>query len=362
MEALGAAGEREGTRSTGVVAGLTVEDIVLALVRSLRLVLSLLLVVGIGTVILLLTMKNRYVASVAFVPEVRAEGLPAQLATLAAIARVSVPASQQSQSPQFYASVLESRPIEYAVLTRRYAVGESAQIGAVGDSATLVEVLEAKGRTSSERLWNAARKLSKLSSTTYDLRTAIIRVSVQMHSPRLAADVANAYAIELDRFNREVRRSQARARRQFIENRLQEVSEDLSGAENAAKVFLARNRQYKESPTLQFEFNRLQRALTVQQELYLDLRRQLDAAKIAEVNDLPVISIIEPAIPPERKSGPSRAKWLVLVLVLAFLLTGAYVVIREYHTRLFPSLAPTMRRAWRQAWKRDAATPASRST
>ena len=338
--------------------GVTWGEMTLALAAGIRLLVAVPLIVGIGAAALLLQVRNRYVASVAMVPEVRGEGLPGQLATLAAIARVTVPASQQSQSPQFYASVLRSRPIVYAVLSRRYALPvRPLDI----DSVMLVDILEAKGRTPAERFENAARKLQRVTDVTYDLRTAIIRVSVEMRSPILAAAVANAYAGELDRFNREVRQSQARARRQFIEEQLRGASTDLARAEDAVKSFLVRNRQYQESPPLVFEFTRLQRALTVQQELYLDLRRQLDAARISEVNDLPVVSVIESAIPPVRKSGPARTKWLLGMMFLAVAVVGAYLVLRQYHARLFPALVPAANQAWRQlhrtGWRARGSAP-----
>jgi uncharacterized protein involved in exopolysaccharide biosynthesis len=132
----------------------------------------------------------------------------------------------------------------------------------------------------------------------------------------------------------------------FIDERLRLASADLAAAEDAVRGFLQRNRQYQDSPSLQFEYTRLQRSLTVQQELFLDLRRQLDAAKIAEVNDLPVISVIEPAIAPKRKSGPSRKKWLLVSLLLVVGGAAGVVVLREHHRRLAPGLADTLGEMW----------------
>jgi uncharacterized protein involved in exopolysaccharide biosynthesis len=76
-------------------------------------------------------------------------------------------------------------------------------------------------------------------------------------------------------------------------------------------MFVERNRLYAQSPSLQFEYTRLERAYTIQSELYLELRRQLDAARIAEVDDVPTLTTIESAIPPARKSGPHRLRWVL---------------------------------------------------
>src|SRR2546425_11827183 len=139
-----------GPTRTAEPGGVTWGEIMLALGAGMRMLVAVPLIVGIGAAALLLEVGNQYVATVAIVPEVRGEGLPGQLATLAAIARVSVPASQQSQSPQFYASVLRSRPIMYAVLTQRYRV--TPEKPSETDSVQLIDILKVQGGTTAERL------------------------------------------------------------------------------------------------------------------------------------------------------------------------------------------------------------------
>jgi len=150
--------------------------------------------------------------------------------------------------------------------------------------------------------------------------------------------VANAYVDELNRFNQNKRQLQARARRRFVEDRVEATGRDLATAESAVRDFLSRNRQYQNSPSLTFEYQRLQRAVALQQDLYVDLRRQLDAARIAEVDDTPTITTIEPAIPPQLKSWPSRKAWVLSSALGAFAVLATLLVLIEHRATLMPGL------------------------
>lgn len=332
--------------SPGPASTLTTRDVATTFARHRRQILLSTLAITILTVAVLLLIPARYTALISIVPESRGGVGAGELAGLAALAGVSLPGiggGPVGQTPQFYASVLTSRPILYAVLNRRYlATGSNGGL-AGRDSVELVEILGAQGDTPAMRLWNAAKKLSSHLEVHTDVRTGIVTLTVEHTSPELAASVATAFVEELERFNRNARQSQARARREFTENRVAVASHDLQAAEDSLRAFLLHNRQFEGSPTLRFENERLERALMVQRELYLQLRRELDAARIAEVDDLPAITVVEPAIVPQRRSGPSRRTWLGAVLLLALVAQGGWFVLVDHHGRLAPNLAPALR-------------------
>src|SRR5438132_8548828 len=50
----------------------------------------------------------------------------------------------------------------------------------------------------------------------------------------------------------------------------------------------------------------------IRQEVSLTLRREYETARIEEVNDTPVITVIDPPVPPHERSSPKR---LLLVLM-----------------------------------------------
>ncbi len=79
-------------------------------------------------------------------------------------------------------------------------------------------------------------------------------------------------------------------------------------------------------PQIQLEFNRLARDVKVQEGVYSALTQQLEQAKIAEAQDVPVVQLLDPALPPAspkpRKIG---LQMLISGVVSAF--AGVFLVL-----------------------------------
>ena len=261
-----------------------------------------------------------YTATTSFVPEVRSQGrVPAGLAGVAGQLGISLGA-EASQSPMFYADVAKSREILDRLLLARYA--DPLATRDPDDSTTLLSVLRPGGRNGADSLERGAKKLAGLVSVGVDAQTNIVTVKVELPSPDLAAAVANRLVAYVNDFNAQTRQSQARERRKFVEQRVAASEQDLHEAEDALKRFYQANRSWLQAPHLIFEEGQLRRQVALRQELYLTLRREYETARIEEVNDTPVITVIDTAVPPQRKSSPKRRLWAAL----AFVLTGIFGV------------------------------------
>jgi uncharacterized protein involved in exopolysaccharide biosynthesis len=70
----------------------------------------------------------------------------------------------------------------------------------------------------------------------------VIAISVEASRAALAADIANTYAEELDRFNQEVNMTRGKKNRIFIEDRLEKVKKDLRAAGESLRVFQEKHR------------------------------------------------------------------------------------------------------------------------
>ncbi len=253
-----------------------------------------------------------YTATTTFVPEVRSPtNLPAGLTSLTG--QLGIPlGGQPSQSPQFYASVVTSRELLERVLLSRYPDPRSPSVAS--DSTTLLRILGVKGRTSADSLQRGVKKLLRLISVDADNQTNIVRLSVSGRYPVLAATVANRLVKYLNEFNAQTRQSQARERRKFTEQRVADAGAALREAEEAVRTFYERNRGWQQAPELVFQDARLRRQVEVSQEVYLTMRRQYETARIDEVNDTPVLTVIDPATPPEERSRPNRILWILTAL------------------------------------------------
>lgn len=282
--------------------------------------------------ILLLLVAPTFTATTSFVPEANRQPLlPGNLAGLAGQFGLSLGA-EPSQSPRFYADVAKSREILERVLLTRYAVSGSAN--SAPDSATLLQWLPVRGRDLADSLERGRKKLRKRLSVRVDMQTNIVSLSVDAKDPLLASQIANRFIEYLNDFNAKTRQSQARERRKFIEERVQQGEQDLRDAEEGLKTFYQRNYQWQESPQLVFEEGRLRRRVELQQELYLTLRREYETARIEEVNDTPVLTVIDPAVPPHKKSAPDTLLLLVLTAVVGTTIGVAAAFGAEYIGRL----------------------------
>ena len=303
-----------------------------AVLRSWRVVAALV----VGAVALVVAywalVPRTYTASVAFVPENRnqSRGVPTGIAGLIGQFGVSL-GSDGTQSPRFYAAVLKGRALTEQLLLSRFPDPRGGR--QPGDSATLLQLLGVKGLNSVDSLHNGVLALDQLVAVDVDNLTNIVRLTVDSHYPTLAAQVANRLVDYLNEFNAKTRQSQARARRVFVEARVQEGESDLRQGETELKTFYERNRSWQESPQLVFEEGRLRRQVDLRQEVQRTLRREYETARIEEVNDTPVITVIEPATLPTQPSAPRLGALLGIALLFSVFIAVSWAVVARFMER-----------------------------
>lgn len=244
---------------------------------------------------------NKYRAVAQLYPEQRTSSSgAANLGSFAGLAQqFGVGLASGAQSPQFYVQVLSSRRLLDDVLRARV-------VPSGRDSLTLVDYLD-DSEPEAERYEQAVRKLRDATEASVNARTNIVEIAVSLRDRNVSAQAVALYVEALNRFNLSTRQSQAGQRRRFVESRLAESQDSLSHVDEEIRAFLTRNRQYRESPSLAFEYERLQRELGSYQQLNTGLRRDYDTARLDEVNDTPVLSVVDPPRAPAKKSSPSRA-------------------------------------------------------
>ncbi len=312
-------------------------DLLSPLLRQRRIVVGLPLAAAVVTILLCLVLPPLYTATTTFIPETRTQGqLPQGLSGLAGLVGefgLALP-QQAGQSPRFYATVLRSREIMEPVLLSRYRVPRGGADRNPGDSATLLRILKIRGRTLADSLEWGIKKLNQLLSVNVDLQTNIVTVSVDTRDPVLSATVAARFIGFLNEFNTKHRESQARERRKFAEQRLADADSGLRRAEAAVKSFYEHNRGWQESPSLVFAETELRRQVQVGQEVYLTLRRGFETARIEEVNDTPVITVIDAAVVPARKSWPRLGPLTLLALVVGTMVGWVWAYAADYLNRV----------------------------
>lgn len=264
-----------------------------------------------------------YTSSGTFTPQDRQQSQLSQFSGLASQFGMSLPVSLGGgQSPAFYAELIRSENLLSEVVAHDYPAASSDGAGD-STSADLVEYFDAPGDTRPERVASAVNILRDRMSAGSDTETGVVSLSVTTGRPELSRQVADRIIELVNRFNLQRRRTQAGAERRFLEGRVEKARVELEAAEDSLERFLESNRSYRNSPTLQFRHQDLQRQVDMEQQIYTSLVQSLQQARIEEVRSTPVITVVEPPRVPAR---PDRAS-LVLVALLGLVigLIGAVI-------------------------------------
>ncbi len=227
------------------------------------------------------------------------------------------------QSVEFYAKVLESRELLHKAVQKEYVFSDRALGEETGDTlrGTLLDLFNIQGETHESRLFAAVRNLDGRVSVRSDLRAGLVVVSTTAPWPELAAQINRTLLQLLNDFNLESRQSQAGAERSFVEERLEETKAAYDEAESELLRFHQVNRRYVDSPELVLEEQQLQRRVTHQQQLYTTLQQLYERARIDEVRNTPIMTVVEPPEVNIRRTGG-----LVLFALLGLLLGGMLAV------------------------------------
>jgi uncharacterized protein involved in exopolysaccharide biosynthesis len=325
-------------------------DLVTPLVRRWKLIAGTALVSGVLAAVALLLARPMYTAITTFTPETStSSGSVAGFAALAGVAsQLGLGAAGSgSVSPDFFVELAGSSELLRSTLLAEFPDAEAA-----GRPRPLLEILEVRGKTPEERLQRGVIILGDRITVSADKPTGIVTLEVDMRTPQLAAAVANHLVQLLNRFNLERRQSQSREQRRFTGERVAEAEGDLRQAERTELAFLQRNRDYSSSPLLTFEGQRLSRDVQVKQELFLTLSKAHAEARIAEVRDTPVLTVIDSAVAPFRRSSPRRTVGVLIAMVLGTALGVALAYVVDFRARAIPERHPdyqAMRQAWAEA-------------
>ncbi len=219
-----------------------------------------------------------------------------------------------------YPEIVRSRQLLTRVLEQRFPTARHRTV-------RLLDRLT-RPAPAARRLDLGVRRLRRRVDPALDRRTGILTVRVSLDDPVLAAGVATAACAALQDIVVHSMNTQAGANRRFIEARVAEARRDLARAEDALRAFRENNLRGS-SPRLLTGEARLVREMRTQEEIMLTLTRQYEIARVEEQKNVPVINVLDPAVPPAFRSAPRRSLLAALGLLLALACGAAWVLARE---------------------------------
>ncbi len=335
--------------------------LVSVLLRWRRTIVVLVLASGAAGLATGLLTTRVYRSSATFLPQV-SEGSPSGLALVASQFGIRVP-SGGGWGPPVYVELLRSRALLEPIALDTVVVAEQG-----GRRVAVMDLLHVEGSTDAQRADRAVRALGGIAKSREVRALGAVEVAVTTRWPSVSLALADRLVRGVSEFNIETRKSQAAAERQFVEAQAGEAERALREAEDRLQSFLQRNRVIS-SPQLQFEYDRLQRQVAFRQQVYTVLVQNREEARIREVRDTPVITVLEtPHLPLVSEPRRSVLRGVVgglfggmlgtLIAFLAQAISGAQREqngdAREFF-RLVSEATPRFLRRWVAGGSRDGA-------
>jgi uncharacterized protein involved in exopolysaccharide biosynthesis len=283
------------------------------LVRSRWRIVRWMLIGAVAAALMILPRPRTYVASASFI----SEGNDAQRSSLSALAGqigITIPTGSQSLSPDFYLSLLRSRVVLLTIVRDTITVPEMG-----GKRMTVLDLLEIPSGSVPRREEQGVSLLQRLMSVSVAKSTGVVEYSIATRWRSVSLALVAALLDGVNDYNERTRQGQATAERKFIEGRLALATSQLRDSENRLANFLNTNRNFSSSPDLVLERDRLQRDLTLRQQVFTTLTQAYEEARIREVRDTPVITVFEP---PSAPTVP-KARGLVVGVLLGLVLGAA---------------------------------------
>jgi len=230
-------------------------------------------------------------------------------------------AARADVSPQFYADLLVSRSLLRAVVLTVFDTE-----GAPPFHGTLVEYFDQKGGGQEKDVLGAIRALDGCVLVTTSRATGVVSFEVRTRGRELSLAIVQRFLELLNDFNLNRLRLTGKAEREFLEGRVSAAERSLLAEEEHLASFLSRNRSLSNSPELAAELGRIERRISLRQQVFVGLSQALEAARTDEVRDTPVITVVER---PEDSLEPMGRGTIIKTLVALFAGTAiALAVIR----------------------------------
>lgn len=147
----------------------------------------------------------------------------------------------------------------------------------------------------------------------------LIELKVQYTDPKVAAEIVNGYVNALSYYWNKLNYTEAKRKREYIENQLPRVNQDLARIEKQIKSFSLLG---VGSPSIKFK--RLEREYEIQNNVYKMLRTEYESVKLDESKEFPPASIIDAAVVPKTPVSP-RVKPNAFIGLVLGLCIGLFV-------------------------------------
>jgi uncharacterized protein involved in exopolysaccharide biosynthesis len=353
----------------------------IALVKTLwegrRVIIRAVLIFAILGLFVAMFSKKEYTATTTMVPQVNsASSKMGGLSSLASLAgfNLDMSAGGNELSPILYPKIVSSTEFQLEVINAKYSFEELDEevtlfdyykdyyktgfFGVIrkytiGLPGLIIGVI--KGDEKIVALPDQANsKIIRISKDQYEIikdvkekltlsvndKDGYLTLESRFHEASLSAQVAELAKELLQENVTQLKIEKARGQMEFVEERYEEKRTEFKEAQAKLAAFRDANKNIS-SALMRTKEESLQNENQLAFEVYSELAKQLEQARIKVKEDTPVFSVIEEVVMPVKKSKPNRAMLLIVWVFLGGILGIGWVFgkyfFEDIHKRLSES-------------------------
>lgn len=330
-------------------------------------VISVIIFTVIGLAIALLSPKA-YTVSTTMVPQVSSkQSSMGGLSSLAALAGFNLDMSGGggTLSPIIYPQIVGSVPFQLELMNTPFTFSEAGRQVSIYEYFTEISkpgtlsiikkytiglpfvILKAiigertgEGQISTPSLLKLTKEQDEIrkfisQSITLDANSkeGYLTLSVTMPEALTAAEVASKAQEMLQRHITDFKIAKAADQLRFVEERYEEKKAEFEAAQERLAAYRDRNKNVSTAVARTGE-ERLQSEFNIAYNVYNELAKQLEQARIQVKEDTPVLSVIKPVVVPVEKSQPKRAMIIVIWVFLGGIVGVGIVFGKHYLTSI----------------------------
>jgi len=327
-------------------------------------ILTAILIAGAFGVFVALLSPKEYTATTSMVPQTgKSTNKLGGLSSLAAMAgfNLDMASSGEALSPMIYPMIVQSVPFQLELMNTTFTFSEvnhpvsiyeyytniskpgilttvskytlglpGLLISAIKGKSKDVISTEKNGPISLTEKQESVRKiLDAKVGLTVDAKQGFLTLNASFHEALLSAQVAEQARELLQKYITKFKIDKVADQMAFIEGRYTEKKKEFEKAQERLARFRDQNKNVS-SALARTEEDRLQSEFTIAMNVYNELAKQLEQAKIQVKEETPVFSVLQPASVPHKKAKPNRPMILMIWIFLGGIAGTGMVFGKQY--------------------------------
>lgn len=313
-------------------------------------ILKVMLMTGALGIVIAFSLPAEYTSSTSMVPQTaQSDNKLGGLSSLAAMAgfNLDMVSGRDALSPMVYPQILQSGPFqlelmntpfnfaeldhpvslyEYYTEIKKPGIGSLITKYTIGLPGVIIKAIKGnkdkqiisegnKLIAFTDQQEKVAKLLKEKVTLTIDSKQGYLILKASFHDATLSAQVADQARELLQKYITRFKTEKAASKLAFIEGRYLEKKKDFEKTQERLAWYRDQNRNMS-SAVARTEEERLQSEFNIAMNVYNELAKQLEQAKIQVKEETPVFSILEPAVIHYEKTKPKKALIIVTWLFL----------------------------------------------